>query len=45
MNVKEIRTIPGSQRPGTILRISIGLEDPEDLWADLEALFRIIARN
>lgn len=45
MNVKEIRTIPGSQRPGPILRISIGLEDPEDLWADLEAFFRIIARN
>jgi len=28
---------------GTILRFSIGLEDPDDLWADLEGLFAALA--
>lgn len=38
MAVKEDRTVVPWTHPGTVLRISIGLEDPDDLWNDLEAL-------
>jgi cystathionine gamma-synthase len=27
---------PGSRTPPDLLRISVGLEHPEDLWEDLE---------
>jgi cystathionine beta-lyase len=39
MSVKADRTAVPWREDGTILRISIGLEDPDDLWADLQALF------
>jgi cystathionine beta-lyase len=38
MAVKEDRTVVPWTHPGTVLRISIGLEDPDDLWNDLDAL-------
>jgi cystathionine beta-lyase len=43
MMVKADRTVTPWTGDGTILRISIGLEDPEDLWADLEALCAAMA--
>jgi len=42
MSVKTSRIIPGRKRDGTLLRLSIGLEDSQDLWADLEAMFTIL---
>ncbi|PTX00017.1 trans-sulfuration enzyme family protein [Pararhodobacter aggregans] len=39
MSVKSNRIFPHPRNDRTILRICIGLEDPADLWADLEALF------
>ncbi|HEY4250991.1 MAG TPA: cystathionine beta-lyase [Roseomonas sp.] len=39
MSVTADRSAVPWTEAGTILRISIGLEDPEDLWADLAALF------
>ena len=36
---EEIRTATRWQAPGPLLRIHAGLEDPEDLIADLEAGF------
>jgi cystathionine beta-lyase len=39
MSVKSFRTIAAAQNESTILRISVGLEDPQDLWADLAAFF------
>jgi cysteine-S-conjugate beta-lyase len=39
MSVKAHRALPEKPHEGTILRISIGLEDPEDIWADLVTLF------
>lgn len=39
------RKIPARRYDGTLLRISIGLEDPEDLWADLDALFDNLAAS
>jgi len=38
MAVKGDRTVKPWTHEGTILRISIGLEDPDDLWNDLDAL-------
>ena len=38
MAVKGDRTVNPWIHDGTVLRISVGLEDPDDLWADLEAL-------
>jgi cystathionine beta-lyase len=38
MAVKADRTVKPWTHEGTVLRISIGLEDPDDLWADLDAL-------
>ena len=39
MSVAANRTVDDPMHERTILRISVGLEDPEDLWADLERLF------
>jgi cystathionine beta-lyase len=38
MAVKGDRTVNPWAPEGTVLRISIGLEDPDDLWNDLDAL-------
>ncbi len=36
--------IPGQGHlPPTLLRLSVGIEDPEDLWADLEGAIRSVA--
>lgn len=43
MNVVGDRRVSRNVHRGTILRISIGLEDPEDLWADLEPIVTAIA--
>lgn len=40
MSVKSERRYAPGTGYGTILRISIGLEDPNELWSDLDALFR-----
>lgn len=40
MSVKSERVVNAWSEEGTILRISVGLEDPADLWEDLEKLFR-----
>lgn len=37
------RATDSNAHPGTILRISIGLEDENDLWADLEPIVDVIA--
>ncbi|MEI1249537.1 trans-sulfuration enzyme family protein [Rhizobium aouanii] len=37
------RVTDANAHPGTILRISIGLEDENDLWADLEPIVDVIA--
>jgi cystathionine beta-lyase len=39
MAIKGDRTVNPWTSEGTVLRISIGLEDPDDLWADLSDLF------
>lgn len=39
---REVRKVPGDPN---ILRISIGLEDPEDLWNDLDATFSALAAD
>lgn len=39
MSVKDYRVLPETPHEGTILRISIGLEDPQDLWDDIAAMF------
>ena len=41
---KALRTATGWQAPGPALRIHAGLEDPDDLIADLEAGFRRLHR-
>jgi cystathionine beta-lyase len=43
MEVKADRVVHPWTEDGVILRISVGLEDPDDLWADLEALFGALA--
>ena len=43
MQVKADRVAPPGTEDGTILRISVGLEDPEELWDDLATLFRAVA--
>ncbi len=43
MDIRPDRVAVPWTEEGTILRISIGLEDPEDLWADLEGLFAALA--
>jgi cystathionine beta-lyase len=42
MSVKSDRVVTPWPDDGTILRISVGLEDPADLWDDLTALFRAL---
>ncbi|MBY0511950.1 MAG: cystathionine beta-lyase [Rhodospirillaceae bacterium] len=42
MSVKKDRVVKPWTEDGTILRISIGLEDPQDLWSDIEALFHAL---
>ncbi|WP_416908879.1 MAG: cystathionine beta-lyase [Polymorphobacter sp.] len=37
VDLKGCRSLPQPERPGPIVRLSIGLEDPADLIADLEA--------
>jgi len=44
MSVAADRTVTPWTATGTILRISIGLEDPADLWGDLETLFAALAQ-
>jgi cystathionine beta-lyase len=44
MSVKNDRVVRPWLEDGTILRISVGLEDPEDLWNDLEQLFAELAK-
>jgi cystathionine beta-lyase len=43
MSVVNDRVVTAWTEKGTILRISIGLEDEEDLWTDLETLFASLA--
>lgn len=45
MSVKDDRTVKPWTHEGTILRISIGLEDPDDLWNDLDALLVALERR
>ena len=44
MSVKNDRMVNAWTEEGTILRLSIGLEDPEDLWADLDSLFEKLGK-
>lgn len=44
MSVKGERVVSPWTEDGTILRISIGLEDPEDLWDDLAMVFAAIGK-
>jgi cystathionine beta-lyase len=43
MSVRNDRVVKPWTEEGTILRISIGLEDPDDLWADIAQLLHDIA--
>jgi cystathionine beta-lyase len=43
MNIAGDRRVSRNVHQGTILRISIGLEDPDDLWADLAPIVEAIA--
>lgn len=43
MQIKSDRTVTPWTEDGTILRISIGMEDPQDLWSDIEAFFHALA--
>ena len=45
MAVKADRTVKPWAPEGTVLRISIGLEDPDDLWNDLDALLVALERR
>ena len=45
MSVKSDRLVRTWPDAPTMLRISIGLEDPEDLWADLATLFGELERH
>jgi len=38
VSLKDERTVNIPDYPGALLRISIGLEDPEDLWRDISGL-------
>ncbi|HEY5796682.1 MAG TPA: cystathionine beta-lyase [Bosea sp. (in: a-proteobacteria)] len=42
--VAEDRTATTWSDPGPLLRISIGLEDPDELWADLGGLLDVLAQ-
>ena len=43
MAVKGDRSVNPWMHEGTVLRVSVGLEDPNDLWADLEKLLAAVA--
>ena len=43
MSVKNDRSVNPWVENGTILRLSIGLEDPADLWEDLKRLFAALS--
>ena len=45
MSVTDDRSVTPWTHEGTILRISIGLEDPDDLWNDLDALLAVLERK
>lgn len=45
MAVKGDRTVSPWTAEGTVLRISIGIEDPDDLWNDLDALLVALERG
>ncbi|GAU85770.1 cystathionine beta-lyase [Bosea sp. BIWAKO-01] len=45
MAVKGDRTVSPWTAEGTVLRISIGIEDPDDLWNDLDALLVALERR
>ncbi len=45
MSVKNDRTVRSWPDDPVILRISVGLEDPEDLWTDLATLFRALEQH
>jgi cystathionine beta-lyase len=45
MAIKGDRTANPWTSEGTVLRISIGLEDPDDLWADLTDLLAKLERE
>ena len=45
MSIVKDRALSGPFHQGTILRISVGLEDPRDLWADLEPIVAAIANE
>lgn len=44
LSVKADRTAVTWPHEGPILRISVGLEDPDDLWNDLECMLRSVDR-
>jgi cystathionine beta-lyase len=44
MSVVNDRIVTSWTEEGRILRISVGLEDPEDLWDDIETLFDALVR-
>lgn len=44
MAIKGDRTATPWTPEGPVLRVSIGLEDPDDLWSDLEGLLRKLER-
>ena len=43
MRVQADRVATAWSEQGTILRISVGLEDPAELWGDLETLFQALS--
>lgn len=45
MAIKGDRTASPWTRDGIVLRLSIGLEDPDELWGDLEAFFDVLERD
>jgi cysteine-S-conjugate beta-lyase len=45
MAIKSDRTVKPWTEDGTILRISVGLEDPKDLWDDLTGFFGTLAQG
>ncbi|OKH87897.1 PLP-dependent aspartate aminotransferase family protein [Thalassospira sp. TSL5-1] len=44
MAIGEMRQFEGNAPDGLVLRLSIGMEDPEDLWADLEPIVEMVGQ-
>ncbi len=44
MAIGFMRQFAGNAPSGLVLRLSIGMEDPADLWADLEPIVEMVAR-